>query len=122
MAERKPVKDPGDKDKDFKTPIVETADFPEKEPAATPTVTVKVEDADGNVLVEHVGVAAAFLHVMKVDDKGEVTMNAGAVYADEEDLADTVEFMGEHIPEWLKAHPGVSEIIASRLPEAPKVV
>lgn len=122
MPEREPVKDPNEKGKDYKAPIIETEDFPEKEPAATPTVTVKVEDADGNILVEHVGVAAAFLHVMKVDDKGEVTLNAGAVYADEEDLADTVEFMGEHLPEWLKAHPGVADIIASRLPEPPKVV
>lgn len=122
MPEREEARPLEDKGRDYKAPVVEEKDYTPERPEGVATVTVQIVDADGNIMLEHKGVAAAFVHVMKVNDEGEVTMNAGTVHADEEDLADLAEFMGDHYPVWLNDHPSVAEVIKKRLPKTPKVL
>lgn len=125
MSEREEARPIEDKGKDYKTPIVESQDFPEPEPESSPTMTVRIEDEDGNVLMEHKNVLASFIHVLKLDgneEEGKAMFNVGTAHASEEYLASLVEFIGDHLPEWLKAHPSVVDIIEARLKQPPKVL
>lgn len=120
MAERKPARNPEEKNQDYKSPLVENRrlEIPKNEPGETFTITVT--DSKGNVLTSY---SQAIAVIMAVATMGaevapgsggyEVEENIGSVAVDGEELAAIASTFTKMWPVWLDEHPDVRATVAA---------